>query len=241
MKNNHISPEKLSELLDDTIISQTEKQDIEKHLHECNLCQKVYDDLSKTITMLSSLKLLGMTDQESFISNTLDEIKKRKPAHPRNLRIHHTRISAIAASVLIVTGLFINGVVTIPTENETSGTSHLSKNISQDSYNDYENRVRNALIFKSGYGMDKTINILRKNNAQLTAVSTTYIDGIISFEDYQKVRYNLNVSEPRRIARKNRKYLLTVKMSGPDSVFLNQGWESPDGSHRLVRFRVYYR
>lgn len=241
MKNDHISPEKLSEFLDDTIISQNDRQNIENHLIECQLCKKVYEDLSKTVNMLSSLKLLCITNPDSFITKTIDEVKMCKLSHNRNPHFKHIRIAAIAASVLIFTGLYFNGIITTPFDSGNYNSHNLSKNISHDSYDNFENRARNALIFKSGYSMDKTIDILRNNNAQLRVVSESYIDGVISFEDYQKARYYLNSSETRRTALRNRKYLLKVKMSGPDSVFLNQGWESPGGSHRLVRFRVYYR
>ena len=119
MTFKHLKFEELSDLIDN-LLTDDEREACLTHISQCKECEKEYQSLLKTISLVSSLKKedLALPD---FSRSTISIYKKREKS-----RLLYKVIPAIAASVLIVIGI---GLFKIGAFNRT--TSHFEIKVTE--------------------------------------------------------------------------------------------------------------
>ncbi len=165
MKDDHIEFGQISDLLDNLVSTEEEKELILNHIDVCPECRLEYEQLRSTIKMVSQL---GRIEYDlgtiSIDTVSIYRSRKRKAYMIKSL-------PAIAASLLIIAG---GSVLT------TNFMTPVSPGM-----NFAENGQRNVSE------TEKIVNIIRDSNGRILKVSDLFIEGEVSPEKFDRLRRSL--------------------------------------------------
>jgi|GEM_PF-813925 len=167
MSAEHISFDKLSDLHDDEISIQEEKDFILQHLEECIQCGGEFRRLKDTICHCIAFRNMNFCNENMSI-RIMKVVRWR-----RRKAVFYRALPAVAASVIIIAGagIFTSGMFN-PGNSESSDSS-----VSASMYDATD--------------MEQVVKILSKNNAKILQVSDLFIEGETTVEKFKKLRRDL--------------------------------------------------
>lgn len=170
MNDRHVTFEKMSDLYDENIFIEEEKDVILNHIESCPACKSKYYELRKTLSLLSKLRNQNF-DLNDLPARTIKIIKSKK-----RKKILLKAIPAIAASFLLIIGL---GMFNLGLFNKNGIYSDSERQLTS---NDDSAKIND---------IERVINIIRNHKAKILKVSDLYIEGEVPIEKFRRLRRDL--------------------------------------------------
>lgn len=165
MSENHIPFHKLSDLYDNEIESRDEREQLIRHLDECESCALEYRRLGETLRLcgrLAGLALSPAGTSESIMRKIMSGKKRRQFVKS---------LPAIAASLLIIAGAGLYNAGLVGVHDRGGVASVFSRNPVSDS--------------------ERVIDVIRKHNATIAQVTDEYVEGTVPASSFNELRRGL--------------------------------------------------
>jgi hypothetical protein len=219
MNSAHIPFQRMSDLFDEDICAEDEREAIRAHFNECTDCSTDYERLERTLRMVKECAC-SCCPPEALPMQIIRKIRLRRR---RNLLLKS--IPAMAASVLIIAGVgYFNTGVVPPSRQSIAIDSNIIGLLSDTEH---------------------VIDIIRKHNAAISDVTDKYIEGTASLASFESLRRDLGFHKVAYVLVEEsnqgvRDWGSAVEEVGADDVsYWNQGVPDTSVSKRYIRFRIY--
>jgi len=228
MKRDHISFDEMSDLYDNLIPTEEEKDIFYDHFEACHDCGAEYDRLRRTVCHLAMMR-----DAEFELTNLSDKTIKAYMWRRRKQGFLKA-MPAVAASLFVIAGAGI-----------------FSADPFMDSAN--EANISNKYVSSSPVASDteKVIKILGDHDARILKISDLYIEGEISLADFKKLRrdlgfrkvvYTLTNHSGSNIAQSGQWKNNNIEEVGINSGggrSIDQRYNNSSANSNQIRFRVF--
>lgn len=164
MTEIHITIGRLSDLHDEEVTIQEEREALLEHINDCVLCKTEFEQLRSSINFCGNLRQV-MVCEPGFSKAAMNAIKWRSR---RRLMMRY--IPAVAASIVLVGGF---ALISTPVNEPIIQQSTFGSTVKQ-----------------SG-GIENIVSILSSHNASILKISDMFIEGEIHSSNFPKLRREL--------------------------------------------------
>jgi len=219
MNTAHVPFQSMSDLYDNDICTEDEREAIRAHFNACLECSTDYVRLERTLQMVKECAC-SCCPPESLPMQIMRKIRLR-----RRRKLLAKSIPAMAASVLIIAGIgYFNTGVVPPSRQSVAIDSNIIGLLSDTEH---------------------VIDIIRKHNATISDVTDSYIEGTVPLASFKSLRRDLGFHKVAYVLVEEsnqgvRDWGSAVEEVGADDVnYWNQGVPDTSVPKRYIRFRVY--
>ncbi len=235
MSNAHIPIGKMSDLIDNDIPTQEEKELILEHFQTCSDCSREYDRLRKTVRFISQLKYEYRLSKDLSLK-TINAIKLK-----RRKRYFLKIMPALAASIIVVAAMSIitynyeifKDKSSVPRFSDNSGTG-----------------LRN-IVKKEISDNERIVKIISDQKGKIVKVLNHYVEGEIDYRKFMKLYRTLGhngfhkikfgiVKESGTGAEVDYLYKQNIEeVSGGNTMIQGSDFSKSGSERKYVRFRVF--
>jgi hypothetical protein len=223
MNNNHIHFNTLSDLYDKEL-SQSEREQVLRHISECPSCRREYNALHHMLDSVSLLKTVSYTHSGMYAQKIMSTYKRRKIY--KKVKVY--MLPALAASFVFV---IFASIIEFDGMQSTHPGGLLTSE--RQTIRDLENTVSEEHTVNME-NMDQVVQMLQKNNARVLHVSDNFVIGEAPYHVYRTMKAR-GASDESRFFLTQRRGLRSV---GSASGRVQRPPVMRD-QRKIIRFKIY--
>ncbi|HOO71112.1 MAG TPA: hypothetical protein PK926_05055 [Spirochaetota bacterium] len=214
-KEKHILFQRMSQLIDNDIATEEEKNFVLDHIESCDFCKREYARLQEMMRYFSRLRSIDHLNFD-LSSRIIEKYSSR-----RRKVFFRKVIPAAAAAAVFIFALGINNSLQNTSVSSNMAQLKMEKPASNDTRN--------------------VIAIISHNNASIIKVTDLYIEGEVSKADYSRLRKDLGFRKVVFSLSKNDNgtVMKNIEEVGTLSGSSSDGVPGNANQNESIRFRVY--